>query len=397
MAFDIQQLNGSYVLPIVKKLVQYPSVIPGSDEFEVASYVKTFMEDLHIPVEVIPISERRFNVVARIKGQNLAAPIAFNGHMDVVPVNETERRKWKSDPFSPWIEDGFLYGRGTSDMKGGLGAAMAAMQFLQENHIQPPGDVVLVATVDEEDIMRGAKALINTACLQDIKNMIICEPSDMQLMFCSRGRTWADVTVKGESGHASIEGNGNNAILQAFKLMQAVNTHIIPAATHSILGKSFWQITVIHGGVEPAMVPDTCVVTVDARLVPGQTTQEIWRQLDHLLEELHQQDSRFQASLQIIESRNPWETSLESPLAQLIKHCCQQTNLPEHYSGFLATADGAVFSRLAMDMAIIGPGTLEKSHQQNECVAICQLEQAAQLYLTLMLQNNIPFTHSAQV
>lgn len=383
------KLDKNSVLEIVNELIARPSINPGGDEYEVAQYIKTFMEQLEIPVTVLPISERRFNIIARIKGSGEAEPIAFTGHMDVVPVSETELEKWNSNPFQPYIKDGILYGRGAADMKGGLGAAMAAMRHIKQQQIVPPGDVVLIATVDEEDTMRGAKAFLQTDLLQDIKNLVICEPSDMKLMFCSKGRTWADITVTGESGHASIQGNGNNAIMQAMKLMQAVEKAEIPFSQHEYLGNFFWQIPVIHGGIEPAMVPDTCVVTVDARLVPGQRTDEIWAHLERILERLCQKSADFHASVEIIEKREPWETSLECGLAALAKQCCQDTGIEEQYAGFIATTDGTVFTPLHMDMLIMGPGSLGQCHQQNESVAVEELQQAAEFYLTMMLRNNI--------
>lgn len=377
------------ILEIAKALIEKPSVNPGGNEYEVAQYIKTFLEQLEIPVTILPISDKRFNLIARIKGNGTADPIAFTGHMDVVPVSDVERKKWRSDPFQIHVEKNLLYGRGSADMKGGLSAVLAALQVIKQKSIVPPGDIVLIATVDEEDQMLGAKAFLGTDLLQDVKNLVICEPSEMKLMFCSRGRTWAEVVVVGESGHASIQGNGNNAIMQAVKLIKAIESAKISFSRHEYLGEFFWQIPVIHGGIEPAMVPDTCVVTVDARLVPGQTTNEIWESMEQLIERLKQEHENFHATIHIIERREPWETSLDCDLARLSKLCCQMSGLKEQYGGFLATTDGTVFSALGMNLMILGPGSLEQCHQQNEYVSIEELQQAAQFYLMMMLQNDI--------
>lgn len=384
-----QYLQENNVAEIVSQLVQRPSENPGGDEYDVAQYIKSFMEELNIPVTLVPVSERRSNVIARIPGAGQADPIAFTGHMDVVPVNATERQKWNTDPYVPQIIDGMLYGRGSSDMKGGIGAVMAAMQAIQKHGIVPPGDIVLIATVDEEDIMRGAKALVETDLLNDIHNVIICEPSDMKLMCCCRGRTWADITLLGESGHASIEGNGNNAINHAVTLMQSLGNVKIPFTPHEHFGNSFWQTTVIHGGIEPAMVPDTCTVTVDARLVPGQHCSDIWDLMNQLLTELHEQNPRFNAKVDIIEQREPWETPLEHPLVKLAQNSYLKNNLPIAYGGASYTTDGAVFTRLNMNMMIIGPGDIATAHRHNEYVPVVQLSQAAKVYYNMMLENNL--------
>lgn len=382
-------LHVEQVVNIVSELIKRPSFNPGGDEYEVAQYIKQFMEELQIPVQLVPISDRRFNVIARLPGAGNAAPLMFTGHMDVVPVNDTEQKKWHTDPFVPEQKDGQLFGRGSADMKGGLGAAMAAMQAIRQQGLTPPGDIILVGTVDEEATMQGAKAIIKTDLLKDVHHLVICEPSDMQLMCCCRGRTWADITLLGESGHASIEGNGNNAIVQATKLIQALPQEKIPFTPHPLFGNAFWQATVIHGGVEPAMVPDNCVVTVDARLVPGQKCTNIWSQMEQVLAKLHQQDPRFVAEMKIIEQRDPWETPLEHALVHLAQDCYHTLHLPIKYGGASYTTDGSVFMHLGMDMIIIGPGDIALAHRQNESVPILQLEQAAQLYYAMMMQNNL--------
>ncbi|MEE0229494.1 MAG: hypothetical protein UEJ45_03235 [Peptococcaceae bacterium] len=105
MTFPIKQ---DKVVEVVSNLVAGQSYNPGSDEYDVATYFKSYMEEAGISVETVPISERRFNVIARLKGQGKAAPLSFSGHMDVVPVSETELSKWKTDPFVPTIIDDML-------------------------------------------------------------------------------------------------------------------------------------------------------------------------------------------------------------------------------------------------------------------------------------------------
>ncbi len=377
------------VVKIVNKLIEQPSINPGGDEYGVSEYIRQFMEELDIEVTMVPISERRMNVVARLKGDGTAAPLGFTGHMDIVPVSDTERQKWDTDPFVPEIIDGKLYGRGSCDMKGGIGAVMAAMKTIRQQGITPPGDIVLIATVDEEDVMRGAKALLQSDVLSDVKNLVICEPSDMTLTCSCRGRTWADVKLLGESGHASIKGNGNNTIVHAATLIKALDTVNFEYAPHPLLGDVFWQTTVIAGGVEPAIIPDTCVVTVDARLIPGCSSSAIWTTMEQLLKQLHDENNKFEAVVDVIEEREAWETPIDHPLAVLAKDGYQTAQLPLQYGGASYTTDGAHLCKLGMDMIIIGPGDITYAHRHNEFVPVDQLQQAAEVYYQMMVKNNL--------
>lgn len=376
------------VVPVVEDLIRLDSQNPGSDESLVTEYIRDYMDKLGVPVTLIPVTDRRVNLVARIPGSGQAEPIAFTGHMDVVPVNEAELSRWETPPFEPTYRDGKLFGRGSTDMKGGLGAAMAAMGALRRRGVTPPGDVLLIATVDEEDMMRGAKTLIGTDLLRDVRDLVVCEPTDMKIICSGRGRSWADVTLVGRSGHASIENNGNNAILQAMELIRALREeqHRVPFTPHPQLGNFFWQVTVIHGGVEPAMVPDTCVATVDTRPVPGQTCAEIWDKFFELVAELEKTRPGFRAETKIIEVREPWETPRTDPLVLRAERCFTELGLPIGFDSANYTTDGCVFSRIGVKSIIIGPGHIAQAHRENEWVDPEQLVQAANVYYALMTE-----------
>ena len=79
--------------------------------------------------------------------------------MDVVPVSDDEMKRWNTPPFTSTIKDGKLYGRGSADMKSGLLSALYAMILLKRNNITPKRDIILVATIDEENYMKGSRAL----------------------------------------------------------------------------------------------------------------------------------------------------------------------------------------------------------------------------------------------
>lgn len=173
-------IDSAEVIKVVQDMVSIPSINPPGDEAAVANYIIAYMESHGIATTVLEISAGRYNVVARLKGLGVASPIIFSGHMDVVPVSEDERKRWKTDPFVGEVIDGYIYGRGSADMKGGLGAAMVAMGTLAKHKIQPPGDIILAATVDEEDLMRGAKGLVTSNLISDASRFVICEP----MYFC---------------------------------------------------------------------------------------------------------------------------------------------------------------------------------------------------------------------
>ncbi|MGI6552182.1 MAG: M20 family metallopeptidase [Bacillota bacterium] len=373
------------LIKVVQDLVKIKSINPPGEEAEVAEYVRDYMQARDVPTEICEISPNRYNVVSRLKGQGNGPALIFTGHMDVVSISEEERKRWIVEPFSGEIRGGYLYGRGSVDMKAGLGAAMVALGSLSKQGLIPRSDILLVATVDEEDLMRGAKALIETDLLSGASHVVVCEPTNMHLATCSRGRTWAEVNVAGETAHASREGAGINAINRAVLLINRMLNYSIPHQKHPVLGGSFWQATMIKGGIEPAIIPDSCSIIVDARLVPGQTPDDIWGHMQEIINDLGKEVPGFAADIKIVEKREPWETPDDDVLVCKLTDACQKADLPVERIGFLGTTDGTVFRRAGMEAVIIGPGDLALAHKENERVLISQLIKACEVYYLTML------------
>jgi succinyl-diaminopimelate desuccinylase len=218
-------INVNDLIRMTQKMVQIPSINPPGDEAEVAKYVRSYFQSKGIKTVTQEVLPGRYNVIARLKGKGEAPALMFSSHMDVVPVSAYEAKRWDFGPFSGAIDNGYLHGRGSADAKGGLAAVMTAMGSLSDNKIRPKGDIVLAATVDEENLMRGAKELIESPLVSDVERAICCEPTNLEVQTCSKGRMWAEVTVFGQTAHASVKGAGVNAIHRALRVMTKMEAH----------------------------------------------------------------------------------------------------------------------------------------------------------------------------
>ncbi|KJS86628.1 MAG: hypothetical protein JM58_06665 [Peptococcaceae bacterium BICA1-8] len=374
------------LIRVTKQLVQIPSINPPGNESKVGKYVKNYMDYNGIKTAIQKVFPGRYNVVARLLGKGEASPILFSSHMDVVPVSFYEAKRWDVEPFSGTISDGYIYGRGAADAKGGLAAVMVAMATLSINKMQPKGDIILAATVDEENLMAGAKKLIGTPLIADAERVICCEPTNLEIQICSKGRMWADVTVFGQTGHASVKGAGVNAIHRALKLMTKMEAHSFSHQTHSCLGESFWQTTMIQGGDAKGIIPDNCTLNVDVRLIPGHTPDDIWGEMQSIFNDIKKEIPDFHAEIRELERREPWEISRDDKLANILAKSCSAVGIPPIYSGYVATAECTIYKRSGIDGVIFGPGNLQGSaYKENEKVSIDELLKASQVYLATML------------
>jgi acetylornithine deacetylase/succinyl-diaminopimelate desuccinylase-like protein len=132
---------------LLQKLIQFDTTNPPGNERACVEFIGDLLSDQGIESQLYAKTPERPNLVARIRGRGEAAPLLLYGHVDVVT---TEGQKWKFPPFEARIEDGFIWGRGALDMKGGVAMQVAAFLRLQEEEIVPAGDVILMILADEE-------------------------------------------------------------------------------------------------------------------------------------------------------------------------------------------------------------------------------------------------------
>ena len=138
-------MNKEEKIQILQDVIQIETV--NDNEIAVAEYFKNLLNEYGIDSKLVEYSPTRVNLVAEIKGEKPGKVLIFNGHSDVVAAGDPN--DWKFPPFSAEIEDGKMYGRGTTDMKAGLTALAIAMIELKENNQLKAGTIRLVITIGE--------------------------------------------------------------------------------------------------------------------------------------------------------------------------------------------------------------------------------------------------------
>lgn len=369
---------------ILKNLVEIPSINPPGKEIGVTKYLCELFDTEGIKNRVIRVSEDRYVVVAKISGHSHDNALIFTGHQDVVPVSEDEIDRWNTDPFSAIVKEGKIYGRGSSDMKGGVSAAVYAALMLKRNNIVPNNDILLVLTCDEEHYMYGSREAIKDAEIKSAKYCIVCEPTEMKICYASKGRTWAEIVVHGKTAHGSQRGLGINAIEKCSDLIQKIMKHDFSSKEHELTGTTFWQPYAVSAGVEPAIVPDRCSMFVDARLTLEHYPNEIWEDMRDIIKSIRENDKNFSADINIIESREPWITPKEEYIVRLAKEMLVKNEISVEYDIFMGTTDGTKFNSIGITPIIFGPGDLSCVHKENEFIELEQLYRATEVYFDIM-------------
>ena len=375
--FDL--IDKDELLDIFSKAVAIPSTNPKGNEKPMCEYVENLLKQNDIEYFTVPVENDRYDIIAKIHGHSSEDSIVFTGHMDVVPVSDDEILRWETPPFIPTIKDGKLFGRGSADMKSGLISAIYSMILLKRHNIKPSNDVILAATIDEENYMKGSKALLNNPIFEGSKYLIVCEPTDMKICNEQKGRTWADVCVHGMTAHGSQKGVGENAIYLAIKLIEKIkNTEF------EKYPDTFWRTLAINAGVEPQVVPDRCTFTVDARLQVGHDPSNIWEKLEDMIKQIKKENPHFDATYDIADMRTSWHTSKEDKLIQDIEKSLQKLDILPIFETFSGSTDASMLIKNSLIPVIIGPGDLSVVHRENEYVELSQLYDSCRLYLDIM-------------
>ena len=314
-------------LDLLRRLVRFETVNPPGAERECVGWVERILRDAGLDSRIVALDPERPNLIARLPGRGDSPPLLLQGHVDVVPVAD---QSWTHPPFAAEEADGFLWGRGTLDMKAGVAMMIAAVLRAREEGIEPPGDVLLCILSDEEaggdcgarflvtehpELFEGVRYALGEfgGFTRRIGGKRFAPISVGEKQVC-----WLNGRVTGPGGHASLPRPGGTMA----KLGQVLTrldrgrlpVHVTPIArrfietlaetlgpprslvlhallrprladrTIDLLGDQAELIdpmlhntvsaTVVSGGEKINVVPSEVTLKLDARLVPGCTAAD---------------------------------------------------------------------------------------------------------------------------
>ena len=324
---DLQQRPAE----LLARLIRFDTSNPPGGELECVDWISALLEDAGCEVRILARTPERPNLIARLPGRGAAPPLLLQGHVDVVPA----RGEWRHDPFSGDIAEGFVWGRGALDMKGGVAMMLAAFMRATAGGTPPPGDVILCVLADEEagsDL--GANFLVSEhpELFDGVRysigefggfTMQVAGRRFYPIMVAEKQVCWTRATIRGRAGHGSMPIPGGamgklgkmlgrldrrrlpvhvtpvvrsmvDAIAAELPAASAVPLRglLQPALTDRLLDalgdrtRTFdpllhntASVTVLAGGEKINVIPGEVSMEIDCRLLPGFTPQDIFAEL----------------------------------------------------------------------------------------------------------------------
>ncbi len=277
------------LINLCSKMIRIPSIT--GEEKSLVNFLETQMRALGFDEVRV---DKMGNIIGRIKGNSSGKTILFDGHLDTVCV--ANRSSWTREPFGAEIENGRIYGRGTSDMKGALAGMIMAAVFLKKDG-GTDGDIYVSGTIFEEVAEGWALDFVLNEVHPDI--VIIGESTELNLNIGQRGRAEIIVETKGVPAHSSNPEAGVNAVYKMVNLIEEIKD--IPAPVCPVLGQGNMVLTDIISSPYPgaSVIPEACSVTFDRRLLTGETEESVLKPIKEIIAELSKGDHAFNAEVKI--------------------------------------------------------------------------------------------------
>jgi succinyl-diaminopimelate desuccinylase len=258
-------------LELALELVGLDTINPPGDEAPAADLIARRLDAAGLAVERFEHAPGRPNLVARLPGRDAGRPaLCMTGHLDTVPLGGAP---WSAEPFGE-LRDGRLFGRGSSDMKGGVAAIVVAAERVAALGGGDAG-LELVLTAAEETGCEGARWLAGAGVLGRAGAVLVAEPTGGLPLLAHKGVLFARAATEGISAHGSAPHLGRNAIYPLARAVAALAGVTFDVPEHPLLGSPTLNVGTFHGGSGVNLVPDRAEAQIDVRTVPGLTGEMV--------------------------------------------------------------------------------------------------------------------------
>ncbi len=338
---------------------------PTGKEQEAVEFLNDYLIQAGIPGELQNVEKDRQNLLVMPEGDTPA--LCFNGHIDTVAASDYQS-------YELYEEEGELFGLGTSDMKGGCAAMVEAFHAFYEDTGSLP-DAALSLVVGEEETGDGSTALLEE---YHFSWAIIGEPTDLIPCFQHYGYIEANLITKGQRMHASMARQEVNAV-------HAMLSSLLKLTDYLELEKGdiIFNIRDVFSTRSGFVVPDYCESWLDLHIPPHYPAGTVIFDVEEFIREMFPKEE-VEDILNFTTFRSGYSLPEKGPFAEMLKKAFSSCSREWKTSLFPSDSDAIIFWENGVRPVILGPGTLEKAHREDESIQRSQLTEAAHLYYGIL-------------
>ncbi len=392
------------IIGLASDMIKIPSENPPGSVDKITGFLLKYLRDAGVDVSVVESAKDKPNLVCQTGSEQSSRSLLLNGHMDVVPAGSRER--WKFDPFGGEIKDGYIHGRGASDMKAGVAGVVFAFALLHRERKELKGLLKLQLVPDEETGgQHGTRWLVDGG-YADSTAAIVAEPTGVEAIdIGQKGILWLKIETKGTPAHGSLAPYvGDNAIMKAASLAKELQSitrirarpsrdirQVVASSkrvAEQLIGKKgigrilqapTVNIGLINGGTKVNMVPDKCTIDVDIRLPIGVRANDVLKKARTIA-------ARHDGGVDVISESSPNYTSPTEEIVRILERNVEEVTRrrPRVFVQW-ATSDARFLRARGIPTAHYGPAHQEGIHGFNEKVRADDVVAAAKVYVATAL------------
>ncbi|WP_215315572.1 M20 family metallopeptidase [Polynucleobacter sp. MWH-UH2A] len=367
-------------IALTQELIRFNTVNPPGNEDQICNFLASILESAGFECRKIEFAPRRMSLVAKNGACTPANPsICFTGHVDVVPLGA---RSWKHEPFAGVIDDGKLFGRGSSDMKSGVAAfIVAAMKTAQT--AKAGGGISMIITAGEET---GCEGAFHLAASDEILKFlgpagcfVVAEPTANEPLLGHKGAYWLKASTEGVTAHGSMPERGDNAFYKLAKAALTLEQFTFDTPVHPMMGQGTLNVGTAKAGLNINSVPDAAEMTLDIRTVAGQSHKHIYGCLCKALGPVVKLETIIDIEGVYTPANDPW-------MAKVFDRCEQVNGVrpTEKTVSYFTDASALKPAIGNPPTVILGPGQPEMAHQTDEFCYVDKITDATQIFEDLI-------------
>ncbi len=366
---------------ILLDLIALPSAYPPGDTRAISAYAARRLEGTGYAVEVSSRAAGVDNVVARL-GSGTPS-LVFNAHADTVGPGDAGN--WHADPHRGVVRAGAVTGLGAGNCKGSMAVQIWLAEEVARRGGPATGEVVFTFVGDEERLGPDGLCFLREAGKVAPDMMVLGGQTENQLIVEERGVMWARITAHGRSAHAGNPAAGDNAIIRMVRLVDALQRDLATRLATRKLGakQSTLNVGTIRGGHNTNVVPASCVVELDRRLLPDERVDGALAELKAVLVGAGEPEGSYE--VEFLTGTNGFSAPADGPCVSAFRAGIERrSGDPARFVEATGVSDGRYFADDGIEILNFGPGDGAEGHAANESVPVSELVDAAIIQLDVV-------------
>lgn len=381
------KINRNKTLEILQQLVRLRTIIPCADEKDLIRYIASLFPPDLLETDIVDHGENRASMVATLPGEDRGRKIALAGHTDTLAV--FRHADWDYSPFGGHYQDGYVYGRGSANMKGGIASMVTTLLYFVDSGRKPPVDITLCLCADgDSESMTGASAIARGGFLEGVEEILFAEPTEQRIGIAQRGGIWLELAMEGRSCYACRGELGINAVENLLLFYNRLTPLIMRSGrgSHPLFGNPTCNLTGVEGGIQVNLIPDRAKGTIDIRLLPDQDNEEIAQMIRALSVEMMDETPGLFISLNVRNSRPSVGMDASAPMVRRFESVLRSMEKPAEKTGLYYLTDACVLvPSLGVPFLFFGPGEDVYTCLTNEKISLDAVVSVTEVYVRYIM------------